>query len=230
MNDVPVLDRIRTDLVSAIDADLGASRSDSRRRVAVAATLALSLASAGTVAAATGLWSGPPAPPEAQQDLAGLGRSFPGAGDIQLDQGIEVARSDHHVLYAAPTSGGGFCVTVDADHGTGGCSTPIAANAPLAYVAEGGPGRTGQDDPGLGGGYGGGSTFGRVQDPAAVTVDIGLAGAVTAVTARVGTNGFFIVDLPESAWKAMFPESGNTHPLGPATAYDAKGQAVATSP
>lgn len=217
------LQAIRADLLTAIEADLARSQAPAqlrtrvlwRRRVVATTALIAGLSAAG-VAAAYGPWEdGPAAPPAVQEQLERLGEKVIGEA-LPPNEGIEVARSGQHVLYASPTDAGGFCITVEGGGAIGGC-TPFATREPLHYVAA------------TGGVPVSGSVLGRVADATAVRVEITLAG-YPPMMLTVGRNGFFIGDLPEEMARSLNAGPGPTRPIGPAKAFDAAGRVVATSP
>ena len=200
-----------------------AHRLGHRRRVAMLVGAAGSLLAAGTVAAATGLWSGPPAPAAAQREVAALERVF---GQAHQDTAIELARSGDHVLYGARTAGGGYCLSVGTGGGVGQCTVPAASpdlEDPTWFGTEGRLDPRGADDPTYRDAYGGGSVFGRAATADAATVQIGLPGDAPAAVATVGPNGFFVVGLPEAAWRAQLAGAE----IGPATVLDAVGDVIA---
>lgn len=215
-------DAIREALMARIEAEPTALESQRRRkgrRAFVAATMAVTVVTAGTLAAATDLWSGPAAPAPAQRDLGDLEPLLPGGGHVDPDRAVELARSDGSVLYGAPTGDGGYCITIGTDRGTGQCTPFSETNRekPVWFGTEG------QLDP-RGTTYRGGTVFGRVADAKAVAVEIRLPGGVPPAKAAVGRNGFFITTLPEAAWRAQLGGAET----GPATALDARGNALAT--
>ena len=214
------LDRIWDELVAGIHHDLRRARNRRRVPAVVSAAALMALGSTAAIAAATDLWSGTPAPPSVQQRLQGPKPEYPIAS---ASDAIEVARDGSHILYASPATAGGYCITDDAQTGTW-CS---AGHAPVAidYVVGGGTDRRAKETPGYE--YTNGVIFGHVVDPRATTVEIQLPGGAPLAHATIGKNGFFITDLPATAWWA---NQNDDAPIGPATARDARGQVVATSP
>lgn len=226
-----VLDRIWDELELGIRRDLRRARN--RRRIPAVASVAAvaAVGSVATIAAATDLWSGSPAPAHARQALSGYSaRDVAGVppeilkanNNIEYSAAIEVARSGSHILYAAPTKDGGYCITDDAETGLW-CPTDSAAA--IDYALGGGTDRRWKGTPGFE--FKGGVIFGRVADSSATSVEIKLPGGVAPAHATIGKNGFFITELPAEAWWA---NQNHDAPVGPATAYDAHGEVVATSP
>jgi hypothetical protein len=189
------------------------------RRALLAATMGVTVVAAGTLAAATDLWSGPPAPKQAQQDLGDLERMLGGDGRVDQGRAVELARSGGHVLYGAPTTDGGYCITIGTDRGAGQCTPFSQTHAERAFWF----GTEGRLDP-VGSAYLGGTVFGRVTDARAASVEIQLPQDVPAAKAVVGAGGFFIATLPEAAWRAQL-QGAET---GPATVLDVGGNAIGT--
>ncbi|HEX2047169.1 MAG TPA: hypothetical protein VHF27_05360 [Acidimicrobiales bacterium] len=185
----------------------------------MAATMGATVVAAGTLAAATDLWSGPPAPTRARQDLGDLERLLGRDGRVDQGRAVELARSGDRVLYGAPTGDGGYCITIGTDGGTGQC-TPFDETSLEKAVWFGTEGRVDQ----TGGRYMGGTVFGRVTDAKAVSVEIPLPGGAPAAQVAVGRNGFFITTLPEPAWRAQLGGAET----GPVTVLDAGGNSLGT--
>ena len=159
-----------------------------------------SLLAAGTVAAATGLWSGPPALVAAQREVAALERVF---GQAHQDTAIELARSGDHVLYGARTAGGGYCLSVGTGGGVGQCTVPAASpdlEDPTWFGTEGRlgvPPRRRRSPP-TGMPTAAAACSAGPPPPTPRPVAIGLPGDAPAAVATVGPNGFFVVGLPEA--------------------------------
>jgi hypothetical protein len=161
------------------------------RRLAAAAGAAAVVVFGGT-AAATVVVSGvfDSAPPQVKQTFAGLD----GHGHT-IDSGaaVRIGVIDDHEAYAAPTSGGGFCLyfTDNARSGPkgGSCITRNAAPDEAEFSV-----LLGTD---------GGIVFGRVGTTQArqVTATFPRSGDITAT--RVAESGFFAAAIPSTALQSL---------------------------
>lgn len=159
-----------------------------RRPVAIIAA-ALIVAGGGTaMASASGLFD--PAPPGVQRIFAGLdghGRSVDAAAAVRI--GV----IDDHVAYAAPTSGGGFCLYFGHNPRSGptGGSCIRRGAAPHEVVFSVLPGTDG------------GLLFGRVGTASAQKVTATFPRSGETVTAPVADSGFFAVKVPDRSMRSL---------------------------
>lgn len=99
---IPALGQLRADLLTAVERDR--SKAARRRKVVMAAVIAvIAIGAVGSaIAAATGAFS--PAPPDVQRKFADLGP------EVDESKAIAIGTIDEHPAYAAPTENGGFCL------------------------------------------------------------------------------------------------------------------------
>jgi hypothetical protein len=211
------LARLREDLVLAIAADQ--LRSRRRRRVRLAGlAIAAMVAIVGTsVAATTGLFSAAP------DDVKSIFDGLEGTG-VDASKAIRIGVIDDHAAYAAPTSGGGFCLYFAPNQRSGPSGSSCL------------PGGTKSDEIAINVsvGHDGGFVFGRVGAENAATVEISVPNGGGTLTRPVAEEGFFLADLPPKAWQALTADDGTiSHPAWieaiTVTAKDAQGSIVARS-
>jgi hypothetical protein len=186
------LARVRDDLMVAIVADQRRSRRR-RRACLVGLALATIVVSGTAFAAATGTFQ---AVPEHVRDIFD---QIPDAGRPVVDasKAVEIGEIDDHVAYAAPTSDGGFCVYFAPDPRSGRTgSTCIGAD----------PNGIAQDEIvfSVQLGSDGGFLFGRVGAATAAKVAVEMPRDTGSVTTQVGTDGFFVAELPSRAMDVLF--------------------------
>jgi hypothetical protein len=171
----------------------------SRRSLAIlVATLIVALGGTA-VASASGLFAS--APLSVQRIFGGLdahGRS------VDAADAVRIGVIDSHVAYAAPTSGGGFCLyfgTAPRSGPTGGSCIQRGA-APDEAVFSVLPGTDG------------GILFGRVGTAVAQKVTATFPRSGEAVSAPVADSGFFAVKIPDRSMRSLMiaippdPEKG----------------------
>jgi len=204
------LARIRGSLVDAVAADLSRP---SRRRRAPVATLAAAisiLAVGGAIAADPHFFA---AAPSAVKDAFGTLADRTGA-EVDPSGAVRIGVIDDHVVFAAPTAGGGFCLRVGASSRSGPTGGFCLPDDP----------RQGEIALNVSSGSDGGFVFGRVSAEGATTVDVELSGRAT-LTTPVRENGFFLVALPAG----LLPAVSRGELRVSATARDAAAAAVARS-
>lgn len=191
------LARVREDLVLAIAADQLRSRRRRRVRLAGLAAAATLVVVGGSVAATTGLFS--PAPESVKDTFAGLNDAT--GGGIDASKAIKIGVIDDHAAYAAPTDDGGFCLYYASNPRSG----------PTGSTCTGHDAAAGEIVLNVSLGTDGGFVFGRIGEASATTVEIELPGRGGRISAPVGQDRFFLVNLPESAMRALTVEV----PVGP---------------
>jgi hypothetical protein len=188
------LSRIRGDLVSAVSRDR--SRAAGRRKAYLSAAVAvLAVGAVGSaIAAATGAFS--PAPPQVKQTFEDLNSGSDAPG-VEASRAVQIGVIDEHPAYAAPTTGGGFCLFFAPNPGR------VQRSGPSGTVCT--PNDPGPDEIALTPqmGHDGGFAFGRVGAADAVSVEIELPDASGIVTAPVGPDRFFLAGLPDRALTAL---------------------------
>jgi hypothetical protein len=207
------LARVRDNLLVAIAADHRRSRR--RRRVRLTGlALAATLASTTAVAATAGLFS--PAPDSVKGQFGELG---PG---VDASKAVEIGVIDEHAAYAAPTEDGGFCLYFAPNPRSGPSGTACLLDP------------VGSDEIALAPqlGHDGGFVFGRVGAESAATVEIKLTEQSGVLTTPVGTDGFFLIEIPQSVMGVLMEggafDERRLEALT-ATARDAQGETVARS-
>ena len=207
------LAQVRRDLLTAIEGDRRRSRQRRRRRVA-GLVLAATFVSGTAAAATNGFFD---AAPGWVKDI------FGGQGGVDASSAVQVGVIDDHVVYAAPSEDGGFCL----DFGPNMRSGPSG----LGCV----PGGTddGQIVMTLELGHDGGFVIGRVAASDATAVALSLPAEEAPVTTTVREDGFFLVKLPAASMKVLLAEDvtdqARLSSLIGASAADASGASVARS-
>jgi hypothetical protein len=202
---IPALGQLRTDLLTAVERDR--SRAARRRKVVLAAAVAVvAIGAVGSaIAAATGAFS--PAPPDVQRTFAGLGP------EVDESKAIAIGTIDDHPAYAAPTENGGFCLYF----------APNPRSGPSGSSCTKDP-RPGEIALNVSIGHDGGFVFGRVGSGEATSVEIDLPGQAGTLTTPVRDNRFFLVSLPQNLMDDL-----DSLEAVVATAKDANGKTVAHS-
>jgi hypothetical protein len=163
------------------------TRRTRRSLTIVVATLVVALGGTA-VASASGLFD--LAPPSVQRIFAGLdghGRS------VDAADAVRIGVIDDHVAYAAPTSGGGFCLYFGENPRsgpTGGTCIQRGA-APDEAVFSVLPGTDG------------GLLFGRVGTTRAQKVTVTFPRSGETVAAPVADSGFFAVKIPDRSMRSL---------------------------
>jgi hypothetical protein len=183
---IPALGQLRADLLTAVERDR--SKAARRRKVVLAAVIAVvAIGAVGSaIAAATGAFS--PAPPDVQQKFADLGP------EVDESRAIAIGTIDEHAAYAAPTENGGFCLYFASNPSRSG------PDGPVCTTKEPGPTEIALNvQPGHDGGF----VFGRVGTDEATSVEIELPGRGGTVATPVREDRFFLLELPPSAMPAL---------------------------
>jgi hypothetical protein len=160
-----------------------------RRPVAIIAATLIVAGGGTAMASVSGLFD--PAPPSVQHIFAGLnghGRS------IDAGAAVRIGVIDDHVAYAAPTSGGGFCLYFGQNperSGPTGGSCIYRGAAPGEVVFSVLPGTDGD------------LLFGRVGTASAQTVTATFPRSGQTVTAPVADSGFFVVNVPGRSARSL---------------------------
>lgn len=165
------------------------SRPARRTRWTLAAVGATTVvAFGGVAAAASGVFDS--APPQVQHTMAGLD----GHGQrVGADQAVRIGVIDDHIAYAAPTSGGGFCLYFADNQRSGpsggNCIDREAAPDEAVFSV-----LVGND---------GGLVFGRVGTAEATQVRASFPITGGTATAAVAASGFFAVPISNSTLDSM---------------------------
>lgn len=160
-----------------------------RRPVAIIAATLIVAGGGTAMASVSGLLD--PAPPSVQHIFAGLnghGRS------IDAGAAVRIGVIDDHVAYAAPTSGGGFCLYFGQNpqrSGPTGGSCIERGAAPGEVVFSVLPGTDGD------------LLFGRVGTASAEKVTATFPRSGETVTAPVADSGFFVVKVPARSARSL---------------------------
>jgi hypothetical protein len=212
------LERLRASLRAATAADLR-RRSRRRRLVArLAVVPALALVGGGVAVAVDPPW-GEPAPPAVQQTFD---QSVPKLGGAHGSRLTVWARDGEQVLYGSSASDGRWCVSI---------VDPMSDAINCRQVAERPkPGEITMLAVGGATARAGNAAAGEVSAPTAETVSITVPGEDEPTVVRVGHNGFFIAQLPDSTLR----EPGRGEGARPAeltvVARDGAGDIVARTP
>jgi hypothetical protein len=166
-----------------------AGRSRRTRRSLTIVAAALSVALGGTaVASASGLFD--PAPPSVVRIFAGLDGH---GGSVDAAKAVRIGVIDDHVAYAAPVSGGGFCLYFGKNPRsgpTGGtCIQRGAARDEAVFSVL----------PGTDGGI----LFGRAGTARAQKVTVTFPRSGETVSAPVAGSGFFAVKIPSRSMRSL---------------------------
>jgi hypothetical protein len=214
------LDRLRERLRVATAADLR-RRARRRRRIAQLALVPALALTAGGVAIAVEPVLNEPAPPRVQQTFDELHTRDPAHAPL-VPQGQELelwARDGALALYGATSPSGEWCTL--ANHGVpqgASCRSDWTRPSPdeIKFTALGGAGLREAN-----------FASGQVGAPAAETVEISVPGVPIAAKVRVGHDGWFIAQLPDSTLGS--PHGPGRPPELEAVARDAAGTVVARS-
>lgn len=166
-------------------------RRPTRRLLTIAvATLVVALGGTAT-ASASGLFGS--APRSVMRTFAGLDA---GGRSVDAAKAVRIGVIDDHVAYAAPTSGGGFCLYFGDNPRsgpTGGTCIPRGA-APGEAVFSVLPGSDGD------------LLFGRSGAVDAQKVSVAFPRSGETVSAPVADSGFFAVNIPDRASRSLLIE------------------------
>jgi hypothetical protein len=201
------LARLRLELLVGITRH--GSRRRHRRRVATLAT-ALILLGGTTAAATTGFFHAAPG------WVKGI---FGGVDNVDSSSAVKLSVIDDHIMYAAPSADGGFCLYF----------RPNERSGPNGLGCVGSEGQS--DIPiSLEFGHDGSFVIGRVIAANANEVELVLPGDDSPLSTPVRDDGFFLIRLPITALKVLMADDITvTSRSIKATARDGAGTTVAKS-